>query len=332
MSEFILEKEEYEVFCEKYRKLGSNVVPSLKDLLKEIEVGFLDVSYRIKTYDSFQEKVDRKNYSNPLTDNEDFCGIRIICYFPSDIEKIAKKISEEFIVHSSEDKSEMEINTFGYRSYHFVVSLKPEWTTTPSWRGLDNIKVELQVRTILMHAWADIEHKLQYKRAEHVPKDVRRKFYQLSALFELADEQLNEIRNKSEEMKEKIYEVVAEGSNDTLEQLEMNIDTLKAFMDKYFPGEYYESATLELLDDLLFFNIDFKYLYSLYKKRLYVLEAFRLTKKEEVTSSVGKIQKLLCVYHDNYWNAKKEDYRESEIEYFEELKERFGEVTKEFGE
>lgn len=59
----------------------------------------------------------------------------------------------------------------------------------PLFRDCDGLKVEEQLRTILMHVLAAISHKLLYKRENDAPNVLKRKLNRLSALIELADEQ-----------------------------------------------------------------------------------------------------------------------------------------------
>ena len=63
----------------------------------------------------------------------------------------------------------LEPDRFGYRSRHFIVSVNREWLKAPNYRGLSGLKAEIQVRTILMHAWADVEYKLAYKKRNMFP-------------------------------------------------------------------------------------------------------------------------------------------------------------------
>ena len=58
-----------------------------------------------------------------------------------------------------------------------------EWLVSPNYRGLGDIKIEIQVRTILMHAWAEIEHKLAYKNKAQIPESVTRNLALISAAF-----------------------------------------------------------------------------------------------------------------------------------------------------
>lgn len=313
----------YNQHCEKYKDLGKNLKTSLGILLKENDISFLDVFYRIKDYESFKEKIKRKGYDDPFNQNEDFCGLRIICYFPNDIEKIAEMIKKEFIIHSSEDKSDKEIDRFGYRSYHFIVSVNEDWLSAPNFRGLNNLKVEIQVRTILMHAWADIEHKLQYKKKEHIPQNIQRKFYQLSALFELADEQFEQVRNQ----KELTYlsSKTSDKADFDVDQ-EMNVDTLQAFLDLYFDEEEKSPTyTRDLLDELFEYDIDFSYL----KKLVSAYSQEELNEIEEVIydgpvdsglAQVGFIRVLLDINHSEYAEDRIDGYNPEELEFFERIK------------
>lgn len=307
---FEISEKEYDKHCRDYKDMGENLQNSLKTLLQEANIDFLDVNYRIKDYDSFLDKVQRKGYKNPLEENEDFCGMRVICYFPSDIEKIGEVIQKEFIVHSSEDKSDKEIDRFGYRSHHFVVSVKKQWLSVPNFRNLKDVKAEIQVRTILMHAWADIEHKLQYKKKEHIPKNIQRKFYQLSALFEIADEQFEILRNKKEET---YQQSLPKHSTEFDTKQEMNADTLQAFLDLNCPGRVKnEASTGRLLDELIEHQISFDDLASMFKK--FTKEEIKKHETEVLFSKydepnrwaqVGLIRFLLDLTNDEYWNVRK---------------------------
>ncbi|MFJ8365871.1 GTP pyrophosphokinase family protein [Bacillus cereus] len=325
---FKISEKDFEKHCEKYSDLGKNLQHALTLLLKEADITCLDVDYRIKDYDSFLDKIDRKGYQNPLEENEDFCGMRIICYFPSDIEKIGEVINKEFDVHHYEDKSDKEIDRFGYRSYHFVVSIKEEWLSSPNFRNLRNVKAEIQVRTILMHAWADIEHKLQYKKKEHIPKIIQRKFYQLSALFELADEQFEILKDKKEEVYKKS---LSERLIDFDTQQEMNADTLQAFLDLNCGDRVKKDQyTAILLDELIKYKITFDDLVS-------TLEKFSKEEIEEIEretfglkydedhrwAQVGLIRVLLQIVNDKYWSGKKKDISEKRVKQRVEFREQY---------
>src|SRR5687768_13260254 len=90
-----------------YSRLGQNLVDALRTFLFESNIPILNVYYRIKEVDSFIEKVDRKQYSDPFNEIEDICGIRVICYYASDVDRINKIISKELEVLEDQNKSQL---------------------------------------------------------------------------------------------------------------------------------------------------------------------------------------------------------------------------------
>ena len=315
----ILEKEYAEV-CGKYVRLAQNIKESLKILLKDAGIDILDVHERVKAFDSFQEKIQRKSYSNPFGQIEDICGLRVICYYPSDIEKIARVIHEEFDVREAIDKSNLlDPDQFGYRSRHFIITIKDKWLTVPNFRDLAGLKAEIQVRTILMHAWADIEHKLSYKKVNHIPPQFKRKFSQLSALFELADERFEDLRMEKEAL---IRTLVSEEHRfDTSQHL--NADSLQAFLDFYFSNRKRDHLVTELLDTLQRYDITFADLVNGYEKvrdflpelerdtiREYFLKSgiydAELDRDGKIWSQTGIVRTILDLTHDEYWSTRPE--------------------------
>jgi len=250
-----------------YDRLGSNLVQALKTFLNEKDIPYLDVYYRIKKFDSFYEKIERKKYKNPFDEIEDICGIRVICYYASDIEKISELITKEFKILQEEDKADLlGLKEFAYRSRHFILRINKKWTSAPNYRNLENLKAEVQVRTILMHAWAEIEHKLNYKSDSQVPDKFQRKLFRLSAKFEEADEQFEELKAGIETYKSKLKEKI-ESTNSFNTKQDFNIDTYRAFINFHFPKHEIETFrlnhTFELYNDA---NYDFDFLQNSLEK------------------------------------------------------------------
>jgi putative GTP pyrophosphokinase len=211
----------------KYTRVVDNVEQALVQFLGDNKISSFDVEKRVKDEKSFLEKVLRKSYDLPFEQVEDIAGVRVICYYNEDLEQIDKIIKDQFVVLSYSNKSkELGEDQFGYTSNHYVVQLNQDWLQAPNYRGLDGLKVEIQVRTILMHAWAAISHKLLYKREEDSPKEFKRKLNRLSALIELADEQFDVIKNMKVEYQNTF--VVNESTP-------INADSFIALMSKYFP-------------------------------------------------------------------------------------------------
>ncbi|MEQ5791967.1 hypothetical protein J4E06_12935 [Muricauda sp. NFXS6] len=241
---------------ELYDTLGKNLVESIKILLKKANIKVLSITYRVKNTNSFLEKIERKSYSNPLEEIEDICGIRIICYYQKDIEKIKKIITKELKIHESTDKeTKLKYDQFGYRSHHLIASVIKDWEITPSFRGLSNLKCEIQIRTVLMHAWAEIEHNLAYKNEAQTPSQFRRKIHRISAKLEEADEQFEELKIESEKYQKELSKEIAKSN----QEIELNLDTLQAFMDNNFPKRRKDlDATGQLLNQMITYNASLK--------------------------------------------------------------------------
>jgi len=162
----------------------------------------------------------------------------------------------------------LPLREFGYRSNHLIIKIKKDWTKTPNYRGLENLKVELQIRTILMHAWAEIEHKLAYKKAEHIPRELRRKFSRVSAILEEADEQFQEINDVVDEKKRKILTGLQEHKMSNRE-INFDLDTLKILLDYYFPGRVRDNKIVrDFFDEIAKSKITIRDLVKLYKSKM----------------------------------------------------------------
>ena len=170
------------------------------DLLAEANIEVIQIEARTKAVDSFTEKISRKRakYENPLREITDLVGIRIITYYLEDVAAVGEILKKEFQIDAtnSVDKAAgLDPDRFGYTSVHYVVALSPDRRKLGEWRPYASYRAEIQVRTALQHAWSAVNHKLNYKSPTEVPKELRRRLFRLSALFELADEQFSELRD-----------------------------------------------------------------------------------------------------------------------------------------
>lgn len=220
---------------DRYGRLASAFQATLVNLLTAVGLQYLTVAARVKEVASFLEKVSRKGYTSPLEQTEDLCGLRVICYYRSDVERVCELIRSEFQVDESEDKSTLLLfNQFGYRSVHFILRVPEAWADTGVFRGLGGLKAEVQVRTVLEHAWAEIEHSLAYKTSEQVTPAFRRKLSTLSALLEEADGQLESLRTHSTRRRLNLLRE-AKGRGTFRTDDSMDLDALVALLSFYFP-------------------------------------------------------------------------------------------------
>ena len=258
-------KNQFQSKLSTYENLGKNVIESIRILLEEANIKVLSLYFRVKEVDSFLEKIERKTYENPLEEIEDICGVRIICYYQKDINKITEIIKREFNIHEFQNKEDkLGYDQFGYRSHHVIASVRKDWEKTPNFKGLASLKCEIQVRTILMHAWAEIEHNLAYKNEAQTPEQFRRKLHRISAKLEEADEQFEDLKKESEEYQKALkLKIIKNLDNDT----KLNLDSLQAFMDTNFPKRKKNiDQTGSLLNQMIEYGITLQDLSEGWKK------------------------------------------------------------------
>lgn len=137
------------------------------------------VTYRAKRPDKLKDKLLKRNtkiqYSSIgeiYEDIVDLAGVRIAIYFPGDKEEIEKFIISTFDVEETKEfPVDLEPNGSkgiykkifsGYHATHYRVRLKPELCAEDE-KKYCNALIEIQIATVLMHAWAEVEHDLVYK-------------------------------------------------------------------------------------------------------------------------------------------------------------------------
>lgn len=137
------------------------------------------VTYRAKRPDKLKDKLLKRNtkiqYSSIeeiYEDIVDLAGVRIAIYFPGDKEEIEKFIMSTFDVEETKEfPVDLEPNGSkgiykkifsGYHATHYRVRLKPELCVEDEKKYCKAL-IEIQIATVLMHAWAEVEHDLVYK-------------------------------------------------------------------------------------------------------------------------------------------------------------------------
>lgn len=176
----------------------------IKKLLKGIVIH--QITARVKTRDSLAKKIIRKNKYLSLFDIKDLLGFRIITYYADDVDKVIEIINEEFKVNrdNSVDKRKKEANEFGYKSYHFVVKLNEKRNKLSEYSISSKYEFEIQIRTLLQHQWAEVEHKFGYKSEEALPANIQREFLKISVYSEDLDQRYIELRNTVLKYREEI--------------------------------------------------------------------------------------------------------------------------------
>lgn len=232
------------------RHLFENLEVEAVSIIKKaiVDSGILvhEMEHRIKREKSLAGKLAKRGeHIQDLYELTDILGTRIVCYFADDVDKMGKLIEDCFDVdraHSTDKRTLLKANTFGYLSLHYIVSLKKDAGYPEE---LTKIRFEIQIRSILQHAWAVIEHDLGYKTEFGVPREVVRGFARLAGLLEIADDEFIRTRDRivdyTEETRAKII-------GDNAEDVDIDTISLREYMLRNKKMREFIGALSKLLD------------------------------------------------------------------------------------
>lgn len=152
------------------------------------------VNGRVKSISSILDKAQKKKIEIEHIEEEmdDIAGIRIICQFVEDIQKVVGIIRNRTDMRVLSEKDYINhMKSSGYRSYHMIVSYSVETLA-----GTRHIKVEIQIRTLAMNFWSTIEHSLQYKYKKHMPDHIREKLSRAADAIIVLDNEMSSVRSE----------------------------------------------------------------------------------------------------------------------------------------
>ena len=222
----------YEAFAQAVREI-------LVQALRAADIRVSSVEARAKDPESFGAKAELPSdsdhrapkYRHPLDEITDLAGVRIITFFPRAVASIGNCIREEFevIEHTDHSRKLYQDERFGYQSEHYLVKINSKRTELPEYEPHRGLVAEVQVRTILQHAWAEIEHDIQYKASIITPNTIRRRFMSLAGLLEIADREFQAIQDEDKELKQLARISVEKG---VLDEVEITADALRSYLDR----------------------------------------------------------------------------------------------------
>ncbi|GAA0995415.1 MULTISPECIES: GTP pyrophosphokinase [Nocardiopsidaceae] len=158
------------------------------------------VSSRLKSPASIMEKARRRNCSLDLGDIRatilDIAGIRITCSFVSDVYTIRDMLAGHEDIRVTEVKDYVEApKANGYRSLHLLVETPVRMSDRT-----EQVPVEIQIRTIAMDFWASLEHKIYYKYAKDVPRDLLDELREAAETANRLDVTMERLHNEVREL------------------------------------------------------------------------------------------------------------------------------------
>lgn len=159
------------------------------------------------------------------------------------IETVGKLLSDEFLIDigNSPDKDlELGIDRVGYRSKHFIVKLDNDRSSLVEYRDFMSLRCEVQVRSLLQHAWAEVEHDRRFKYPGELPHEIRRRYSLIAGQLELADRELNNLAREVDA----VTNSVATTSTAEASAISIGIDAVNAYLRGAFSAAI-QSGVLE---------------------------------------------------------------------------------------
>jgi putative GTP pyrophosphokinase len=183
------------LFTDLLSQLGSMPISKIESRVKDREecIKKFNLKYRQTLEERATDYAIRDHIS-------DLIGLRIVCLYEDDIERIGAILRSEFDVLDVTDKISTLENTeglFGYKGLHFDLKLKNPRLELPEYGAYSDLRFEVQVRTIVQDSWSVLDHKIKYKKS--IPNHLKRRINTLAALFELADREFRQIRDSTAE-------------------------------------------------------------------------------------------------------------------------------------
>lgn len=221
-------KETYDALLPSYESASSKLRNLVNALLEAKKIKVHAVESRVKSSESFCQKAG--SYDNPFSDITDYIGLRIICYIPSDIEKVCSLIEREFDIdekNSVNKTKSLGTDKVGYESVHYVCCLNSARKALSEFSFMRDFCFEIQIRTILQHTWAEIEHDKNYKFNGTLPDSLKRRFNIISGTLELIDREFDSLVSEIDAYKLQIKKEVAAQKFD----VELTSDSLRAYFE-----------------------------------------------------------------------------------------------------
>lgn len=218
-SEMILQ--EYKERLPQFKEAERRHVESIRDYLSKAGIRIAGLESRIKTESSLIGKLLLKGTKyKSLADVTDIVGFRVVTFYPDDVDKVASVIDRYYEIDwdNSVDKRKLhDIDSFGYLSLHYVCRM-PDMP----------YRMEIQMRTLMQHAWANMYHDIGYKSGVEIPKEYIRNMNRLAGMLELVDAEFSRIRMEVTDYRRRMQTLVASGN---LDDAQLDGETFRSYLE-----------------------------------------------------------------------------------------------------
>lgn len=157
------------------------------------------IQSRLKTFESIMEKAARYGIEDPLNSLDmvkrevlDIAGIRVVCNYEEDLSTMSG------LLLAQEDIEMIRVKDYcdqpkesGYRSMHVVVAV-PVYLVN----RMQMVPVEIQFRSVMMDAWASLEHELRYKNKGQLAPEIVNVLKECAQNLHDVDERMSRVRHE----------------------------------------------------------------------------------------------------------------------------------------
>jgi ppGpp synthetase/RelA/SpoT-type nucleotidyltranferase len=182
-----------------YKIKAETLEKFIKSILQGSQIEIHKIEARAKDPASVHLKLLRKQYRRPQSQLTDKLGVRIITYYSEDVDRVVDLLRPyvEIDQRKSIDKRmALGLRGFGYRSVHIIAQLKSREARKSTYACLDSSRFEVQVRSILEHAWAEVEHEIVFKSGIEHPSSVVRRFAAIAGTLEVLGTEFESLRRE----------------------------------------------------------------------------------------------------------------------------------------
>ena len=286
--------EQYERNKEQYEQVRLIASKMLDDSLRDSGIMAI-TSSRVKDSNRLKEKLfirQKENHYSSIEDIKkdivDLVGVRVSLYFPDDLKKVDSIVKQLFVVEkikqfpAEQRKNNVYSRRFsGYCATHYRVYLKKK-----NEELANNIRIEIQVASLLMHAWSEVEHDLTYKQKKGlVSFDEYESLDEINGLVIAGEISLQRLQRITE--------------------LRMMNET-KPFANHYLLATYiYNSVEEKTNSEIILGDVETLYLVLKERKRLTPQKVQNDLKKIDLTDATPIAQQLIDLYADDSYNVSK---------------------------
>ena len=222
---------QYQSLLPVYTQMAEVIPERLKEFFAEAGFIVAAVEHRVKTEASLAGKLKLKGGKyRDIFDITDIVGIRVITFYIDDVDKVAAILERLFEIdweNSIDKRKAHEIDSFGYLSLHYICRIPESAYSDPEHPEINKIRFEVQMRSLLQHAWANMNHDTGYKSGVEIPRVYMRDMSRLAGMLELIDDEFSRIRREITDYRRNVQHLVASGD---LEEVLLDGDSFKSYL------------------------------------------------------------------------------------------------------